>query len=89
MEKEITITDKEHTWLVLKYGPDPYYRLAFLSMNKLLKLSETEQRAAKIGERIIAKEKEDLFRELSELTQKEIDNELIKTLVQQANDESN
>jgi len=87
MAKEIT--DKEHTWLMLKWGPNAYVDLAVLSAGGARGLTEVERRAAIVGEQIQKELQEETFRVFSEEIRKEIDNEIIKTITQQAQDEDN
>jgi len=84
MEEKVTVTDKEHTYLVLKWGVNYLLDLYYLWAGGASGLTELERRAAKLFER---------HRNQAELIQadeikKEIDRELIDNIINLAKDQS-
>jgi hypothetical protein len=60
------ITDKEYTWLVLKWGPKALIKLAHLVQCGASGFTELEYRAATIGQQINDDVQEELSKELLE-----------------------
>lgn len=80
MEEKVTVTDKEHTYLVLKWGIRYLKELYYLWAWGASGLTELEIRAAKLGNIVCKEEDEALERALAEEIRKEIDRELIDSL---------
>jgi len=85
MEEKIVVTDKEHTYLVLKWGTNYLLDLYYLWAGGALGLSLLEKRAARLGEKL--RNEADLI--VADEIKKEIDRELIDSIIGLAKDQSN
>jgi hypothetical protein len=84
MEEKVIVTDKEHTYLVLKWGVNYLYDLYYLWAGGALGLSMLEKRAARRGEQL--RNEADLM--LADEIKKEIDRELIDSIANLATDQN-
>lgn len=93
-EKIEHITDKEHTYLVLKYGPDYLYDLARtkqansyrrMSGHPCKQLSDLETKAATIGEEVVKEREQAIIQgiddDLAKGIAREIDDMLLVYIV--------
>jgi hypothetical protein len=86
------ITDKEYTWLLIKWGPNAFIELASLREGGAGGFTELEYRAAKVGQHTLNRQREEaerLSKIFSKELQEEIDNEFLKTLISGSSDEDN
>ena len=86
MEEEVKVTDQEHTYLVLKWGPKYLTDLFYLWSGGASGLTELERRAAKLGKIVCKERDEELERALAEEMRKELDRELIDSITALARD---
>jgi len=83
MEEKVIVTDKEHTYLVLKWGVNYLFDLYYLWAGGALGLSLLEKRAARLGEKL--RNEADLM--LADEIKKEIDRDLIDNIIKLAKDQ--
>jgi len=85
---EEKITDKEMTWLALKYGPEWATFLAMLRSGARKFCEETfsvlEHKAADYGDVLLKERHEKIVRTMADEMRKEIDAELLKNILGQA-----
>jgi len=84
MEEKVTVTDKEHTYLVLKWGVNYLLDLYFLWAGGASGLTELERRAAKLGEKL----RNEADQIMVENIRIEIDREMIEIITNSAKDQS-
>jgi len=88
MEEKVTVTDKEHTYLVLKWGVNYLLDLYFLWAGGASGLTELERRAAKLFERLRNQADRETERLVADEIKKEIDRELIDSIANLAKDQN-
>ena len=97
MEEKVTVTDKEHTYLVLKWGVNYLLDLYYLWAGGASGLTELERRAAKLFESnsfknclngSVNQADRETERLVADEIKKEIDRELIDSIANLAKDQN-
>ena len=88
MEEKVTVTDKEHTYLVLKWGVNYLLDLYFLWVGGASGLTELEKRAAKLGGKFLQERDRETERFLAGGIREEIDRKLIDSIANLAKDQN-